>query len=501
MGMAGILPFSLNKNHAILFLVGCCLSIAQFVMIRDFVAILYGEEVVIALVTGAFFFGLSLGYLFSTRIPRQAWAALFVFSVFLHLTFPYSYRYLAAGISASDIGGAWFMVLLFTFALFFNSAFTTFLPRLIDLPDAGSSAVQRLRACYSVELLGFAAGFAAVAWSWNRPLSHLLPVYWVLLGAILCLVLKQKAPKILFFVLLLIASGFLDKADKDSTALLYEQKHGKRNARVLLSINSAYQKVEVIEDSNNERYLYLDGLQNLNATDLAALNYYIAAVPAHLIHPQKTLIIGNGTLSSVAKVYPLSGAVVSVELDSGVLAAGRRFFTAPGTLADLARWRLVVDDGKHFLMTTEERFDLIVMDIPSPLAMQEAILHTLEFYRLARRRLRPGGVLAVQLSGPLQQNNRTPARVTAALQAAFPEVMAVYSEKAGRGFAYAADDLPFTPQDVQRETASYESTLQIIPAAAVPDYLQNARPLALDNLDLVLRRGWERFSGRYFDDD
>jgi hypothetical protein len=35
----------------------------------------------------------------------------------------------------------------------------------------------------------------------------------------------------------------------------------------------------------------------------------------------------------------------------------------------------------------------------------------------------------------------------------------------------------------------------------IPFYLTEAVPLALDNLDLVLRRGWERFAGRYFDDD
>jgi predicted membrane-bound spermidine synthase len=46
-------------------------------------------------------------------------------------------------------------------------------------------------------------------------------------------------------------------------------------------------------------------------------------------------------------------------------------------------------------------FDLIIMDIPSPLSIQEAILHTKEFYKLAKLRLTEKGVIAVKLSGPL----------------------------------------------------------------------------------------------------
>ena len=55
------------------------------------------------------------------------------------------------------------------------------------------------------------------------------------------------------------------------------------------------------------------------------------------------------------------------------------------------------------------------MDIPSPLTIQEAVLHMREFYSLVKDCLNKNGVLAVQISGPLQKNNRTLARVTAAL--------------------------------------------------------------------------------------
>lgn len=284
---------------------------------------------------------------------------------------------------------------------------------------------------------------------------------------------------------------------------MYEYKHGKDDIELLYSVNSPYQKVEVLKNSRDEKYLYLDGLQNLNSSDLEVLNHYIAKVPAKLTQPERALIIGNGTLSSVSKVYPYTKKLTSVELDPGVLKAGRKYFTPPEKLKGLDRWNLTIDDGKHFLKTSKEKFDLVIMDIPSPLTVQEAILHTAEFYRLVRSRMDEHGVIAVQLSGPLQHNNRTPARVTAALSMAFKQVMALDSEEGDRSFAYASDKLPFTIKDVRRVTDDFEDedSLTIIPPDQVPGYLTKAQALQIDTLDLVLRRGWERFMDRYFEED
>ncbi len=485
------------REPVLLFLVGACLSISQFVMIRDFVTILYGEEVVIILVTAAFFLGLSIGYFLSLKFTEEFFESAFLTIAFLHLTFPFSYRMLAVGIARLDLSGYWYMALMFIYALIFSSIFAVFLPRRIH----GETALQKMKILYSMELIGFAAGFAVVGLSWNKGVDFIIPIYWALLAVVIHLALQKKTWTVAFVLIAVVAGSSLTKIDQRTTALLYENKHSFDKATTLMSINSAYQKVEVMEDGDGERYLYLDGLLNLNASDLEDLNYYIAEIPARLIKPAKTLIIGNGTLSSVPKVYPHSKFVQSVELDAGVLLAGEQFFTPKQELVGLDHWNLIIDDGKHFLKTTEDKFDLVIMDIPSPLTIQEAILHTVEFYQLAQSKMTAQGVIAVQLSGPLQHNNRTPARVVAALSKAFNQVMVINSDKADRSFAYASDHLPFNKTDVREMTRDYEENLEILSSFDVPFYLSNAVPLAVDNLDLVLRRGWERFTDRYFDDD
>ncbi len=487
-----------RATYLILFLVGAALSIAQFVMIRDFVSILYGEEVVIVMVTASFFLGLSAGYLFANRLSLKAFRYLFIISIFIHLTFPFSYRWIAAWLAWSGAGGVAYLSLLFIYALVFNTMFATFLPRLVHF-DAGErlTPLARLQRFYGLELAGFITGFVIIILSWNRPLVYLLAPYWVIIGLVFFFVVRNKFLIVSYVALATCAVMFLAVLDRQSTALLYMFKHGIDLPKVLYSVNSPYQRVDVIEDTRGTRYLYLDGLQNLNSTDLAALNYFIAEVPAVLIKPEKALLIGNGTLSSVRRVYPHSGAVTSVELDGGVLEAGRRHFTSPESLASFDRWRLFVDDGKHFLRDHNERYDLIIVDVPSPLTIQEAYLHSKEFYALCRDHLTERGVLSVQLSGPLELNDRTPARVAAALRSVFPEVMALDSREADRGFAYASRKLPFT-EAALREQVKEDGQINIIAPERIDAYLTHAVPLSVNSMDLVLRRGWERFVRRYF---
>jgi spermidine synthase len=243
--------------------------------------------------------------------------------------------------------------------------------------------------------------------------------------------------------------------------------------------------------------LYLDGLRDLDERSLAVLNHYLARVPAQLVRPGGALLLGNGTLSMVPELARLSGQLTTVEIDAAVVDAGARFFTPGAPLAALPNWRLVIADGKRFLAASDRRFDLIVVDLPSPLTLGEAYLHTAEFFALCRSRMTRGGVLAMQLSGRLGGAERTPARLIAGLRRAFAEVVVVESELADRSFAYASDALPFTAEELREAAADGERELRVIAGAELAARTEAARPLTLDDLELVLRRGLDRLVDRH----
>lgn len=114
---------------------------------------------------------------------------------------------------------------------------------------------------------------------------------------------------------------------------------------------------------------------------------------------RRALFIGLGGGSAPKRFwrsYPEMQVDV-VEIDAEVVDVARRFFALP----DDKRLAVTVQDGRQFLQATTQRYDLIVMDayyadsVPFHLTTQE-------FMRLARNRLQPGGVLAINVIGALE---------------------------------------------------------------------------------------------------
>ena len=61
---------------------------------------------------------------------------------------------------------------------------------------------------------------------------------------------------------------------------------------------------------------------------------------------------------------------------------------------------LLHEDALRYIETTDERFDVAIIDVPDPLEAGPAyLLFTQEFYRSMRSRLNPGGIMVAQ-SGP-----------------------------------------------------------------------------------------------------
>ena len=130
------------------------------------------------------------------------------------------------------------------------------------------------------------------------------------------------------------------------------------------------------------------------------------------------LVIGNagGTIArAYGRFYP-GVSVDGVEIDGELNDVARRFFGA----GENRRLRLIAADGRPFLERSDERYDLIVVDayrqpyVPLQLATQE-------FFALARRHLRPGGVLALNVAATPKDHRLTEAIETTVLTA-FPQV-------------------------------------------------------------------------------
>ena len=83
------------------------------------------------------------------------------------------------------------------------------------------------------------------------------------------------------------------------------------------------------------------------------------------------------------------------------------------------RVEVVYDDGRHFIRTTREKFDIITSDPIDPWVKGCAALNTVEYYEMCKAHLNPGGVMSLWI--PFYESNRTRSRACSPLFQGLPQ--------------------------------------------------------------------------------
>jgi spermidine synthase len=106
--------------------------------------------------------------------------------------------------------------------------------------------------------------------------------------------------------------------------------------------------------------------------------------------------LGAGITAGAVSINPDAERVVIAEIEPLVPEVVSEYF---GQLNyDVVENPIVdvhIDDGRHFLLTTDETFDGITSDPLDPWVKGAAALYTEEFWTLVKERLNPGGVVTV----------------------------------------------------------------------------------------------------------
>jgi spermidine synthase len=136
------------------------------------------------------------------------------------------------------------------------------------------------------------------------------------------------------------------------------------------------------------------------------------------------LAIGGGAYTVPGSILRDSPrAIVDVaEIDPSLHALALKYFGLP----DDARLRNHVIDGRRFLHDTTERYDLIFSDAYRSFISAPPQFATLEFFRLARSRLREDGVLIANFFGSLAPESRAAIySELRTMRAVFPQVYVI----------------------------------------------------------------------------
>jgi len=171
------------------------------------------------------------------------------------------------------------------------------------------------------------------------------------------------------------------------------------------------------------------------------LERMLGHLPA-LLHPRpKSVLVvgcGAGITAGSFVVHPEVERIVICEIEPLIPKVVVSYFGEENyNVVGDPRVEIVYDDARHYILTTNETFDVITSDPIHPWVKGAATLYTKEYFELCRRRLNPGGILTQWI--PLYESNPDVVKSElATFFAVFPEASVWGNTTGGHGYDVVA---------------------------------------------------------------
>jgi len=166
-----------------------------------------------------------------------------------------------------------------------------------------------------------------------------------------------------------------------------------------------FQDVLIFENEYLGRVLVLDDVVQTTEADEFFYHETLSHVPIVGHGAAKAVLIvggGDGGMLEEVLKHPIDRAVL-VDIDGEVVELCREHLSSIcGAAFDDPRTELMIGDGIEFVQTTEQRFDVIIVDSTDPVGPGE-VLFGKPFYEVCRSILRQDGVIVTQNGVPFFQ--------------------------------------------------------------------------------------------------
>lgn len=392
-------PISLNlmKKQSFLpfFILGMVSIISQVLLLRELMVTFYGNELFLGLALGCWLVWTALGSLIGKKfINRKAFFGNLIILFFFLPTSLILIRFLKTlfplGVTINFFKaiGLTFVSLLplgFSLGFFFTTAFSF---------SKTKKPAQLASRAYLVEILGLAVGGLL----FNFFLIQFPPLLLTFLLSFLILLLTfflhpKKALFTPLFLLLLLAFYKLPLLEQKTLAFQFPGQ--------VLTKNSIYGRITVTQKANQYNFFESGTLMGISQKT-EDTEYFIHPILLEHPNPKKILMIGGGLDGGLAEILKHQPEKVSyVELDPAMVKAVKNFLQPElSEVLENEKVNLVFADPRKFLQETHEKYDLVIINLPPPSTALINRLYTQQSFARTKAILKPGGVLAINLSLP-----------------------------------------------------------------------------------------------------
>jgi spermidine synthase len=281
--------------------------------------------------------------------------------------------------------------------------------------DAANSVGRRAGMLYAANTVGAVLG-ATFAGFWLLPqlgtqgsvralllcsMASLLPLFWVVPAA------RRRTDGRAFAISAVVGVLVLGVWSRlPSNWLIHESTPTPKPEERQLAASEGIGETIVITQRSNALMLYTNG-HSMSSTAFSAQRYMRLFPHLPLLsmdHPTDALVIcfGVGNTLNATSLHPELQRIDMVDISEHVLSHAKYFSSVNGEPLKDPRVSVYVNDGRHHLrMVPPSTYDLITAEPPPISEAGVAALYSSDFYRLAKSRLKPGGIITYWL--PISQ--------------------------------------------------------------------------------------------------
>lgn len=403
--------FSLNQKIFLPCAVGITGSttlMAQTLYMREFISAFYGNELAIGIQLGAWLLWTALG---SAVMPRifSSIPTLRRFSILQFLLaffFPLTLLAIRASkllfhISPGEIPG---------FSEMANVAFLTLCPLCIVSGFSYTTACQlfselknhspkTIGQVYVLEAIGAGlGGFVATLFFFpcfsSIQIVLLLSLMNVLSGFGLWILASRRLYPIPAMILGIV--GWLLLFQFSTSIEKTWDQWSWKDLKLLATKHTAYGNLAIVQ-TGEQITVFENGLPLFTRPDPMTVESIVHYALLEHPNPQKILLVGGALSGAIeqAFLHQTVHTVHAVELDPEAIRFIQKYIKPLDWPSDQVQ--IHFGDARKFIRKTQETFDVILLNIPTPYTAQLNRFYTLEFYQDIRKRLTPRGIFFFQV--------------------------------------------------------------------------------------------------------
>ncbi len=460
---------------------GFLAGVVQIYLLREFNAQFFGNELTYGFVLAAWLLWGGLGSALAGRrlsrpetMPR-VFVSLAVLIPAALLALRFARRLM--GLLPSEMTG---ISAVFVFSLVV-CGLTAFPLGVLFVLNARAAAGDVSRV-YVLESVGAAAGglfvhFVLISWLPSWPGLAAATAVSVILILAVAGTRRELIPAFLAMLCLVFLAG-LDRPSQEAVWKPFELAD---------SVDSPHGRLSVIRTAEQVT-LYANGLTVFSSPDRPAAEEAVHFAMLQRPSAGRVLLIGGGAGGAAAEVLQYPRAELDyVELDPKIIRLALAHLPPEEKAAlEDERTRLILQDGRLYLKQSLLKYDVILLNLPEPATALINRFYTREFFRDARRRLEPQGILSFVVPGAENYLSADRRDFIASLGTTLKDVFPVVAIVPGATHIFLASEAPLTLDPATLAKRQEELGLQTV-SLTPPSLSARLSSLRLDLVNEAIR--------------